>query len=151
MSNDLILAARRLAQANPKRPKQDFLRRAISTAYYAVFHTLARNCADQLIGAGRQSDPAWLQVYRSLEHGFAKNACQQSAKLGFPSDIVSFCNVFVTLQEERHRADYDPQAKYSRAQALLMISDAKQAAAALKRAPRGDRRALAVLVLLKRR
>lgn len=152
MSDDLILTARRLARANPKRPKQADLKRAVSTAYYALFHTLARQCADLFIGAGAaRSESAWSQVYRALDHGLARNACKQAAALGFPAEIVNFADFFVSMQEERHRADYDPDARYTRAETQLLIYNAEQAINALKRASRKDRRAFATLVLLKRR
>ncbi len=64
---------RSLTELDPRRPTQANLRRAVSTAYYAVFHSLAQTAADMLIGRKRTSD--WHQVYRALEHGNAKNAC----------------------------------------------------------------------------
>lgn len=39
--NDLLEQARHLANREPKRPKQASLRRAVSTAYYALFHLLS--------------------------------------------------------------------------------------------------------------
>lgn len=152
MGDDLIVTARRLARANPRKPRQADLRRSISTAYYAAFHTLAHQSADLFVGVGvARNSQAWTQVYRALEHGFAKNACKQAGNLGFPPDVVTFANLFVLMQEERHRADYDPGTRYSRAETLIIISNAVQAIAALKRADRQDRRAFAVHVLLKRR
>jgi hypothetical protein len=80
VSNDLIATARRLAKASPKRPRQSDLKRGVSTAYYALFHALARDCADLLVGTGdTRSEPAWAQVYRTLEHGVAKNSCKAAA------------------------------------------------------------------------
>ena len=148
----LLTTARKLARANPRKPSQADLKRAISTAYYAVFHVLAKQCADAFAGTGPgRSDKAWNQVDRALEHGFAKNACKQASNLGFPPGIVTFATAFVALQEERHRADYDPESRYSRAQALDFVQQAEQAIQALKGAPTPDRRALAVLVMLKQR
>lgn len=90
LADDLIATARRLARANAKKPRQAELRRAVSTAYYALFHALARNCADLFVGTGdARSKGAWSQVYRALEHGFAKNACVQAAALGFPANVVN--------------------------------------------------------------
>ena len=43
--------ARRLALAGPRRPRQADLRRAVSTAYYALFQAMAKDCADVLVGA----------------------------------------------------------------------------------------------------
>ncbi len=38
---DLLDPAEQLAQLDPRRPKQANLRRAVSSAYYALFHLLA--------------------------------------------------------------------------------------------------------------
>ena len=56
------------------RPRQADLRRAISTAYYALFHTLAGNCANLLVGgrASTRTRQAWRQLYRALDHGQVK-------------------------------------------------------------------------------
>ncbi len=97
----LMEAARALAE----RPTQERLRRAVSTAYYAMFHALAAMAADLLAGGARR--PAWHRVYRSLEHGRARKACQQVRTMGeFPADIREFARVFVILQEARQQADY---------------------------------------------
>jgi uncharacterized protein (UPF0332 family) len=152
LPDDLIDTARRLARANPGRPRQADLKRAVSTAYYALFHALARQCADLLIGVGQnRSDPAWTQVYRSLEHGIAKNACKAAANTGFPGGIVTFANTFISMQEKRHSADYNPDARYTQADVLLLIRNAEQAIASLKGEPRKDRRAFAVSVLMQKK
>ncbi|MGO7185847.1 hypothetical protein ACCT14_31390 [Rhizobium brockwellii] len=152
MSNDLIATTRRLAKASPKRPRQSDLKRGVSTAYYALFHALARDCADLLVGTGdTRSEPAWAQVYRTLEHGVAKNSCKAAASPGFPGNIVSFADTFVILQEERHRADYDPLARYVRAEVLVLIDNCEQAIRDLASAPRSDRKAFAVWVLLQKK
>jgi uncharacterized protein (UPF0332 family) len=39
--HDLLQVASRLAQSSLGKPKQAHLKRAISTAYYAMFHTLS--------------------------------------------------------------------------------------------------------------
>src|ERR1700679_2940589 len=39
-ADDLLEQAQHLAQREPKRPKQASLRRAVSAAYYALFHLL---------------------------------------------------------------------------------------------------------------
>ena len=56
----------------------------------------------------------------------------------------------VTLQEHRHGADYDPNARYTRAEVLTLIQEAEQAIKQLRQDPLRDRRAFAVWVLLKR-
>ena len=109
-SGDLIETARGLAELSPRRPSQTNLRRAVSTAYYAMFHCLASTAADLLIGRSRT--PAWHQVYRALEHGRARNACLQKRVMrSFPAEVRDFAEAFVTLQNNRHLADYALDAK----------------------------------------
>jgi hypothetical protein len=152
MSDELVGTARLLARPDRKKPRQADLRRSVSTAYYAVFHALARECADQFIGtSSTRSDRAWSHVYRALDHGFAKRACQQARGMGFPRDIVNFAELFILLQEERHRADYDPDIRYSRPETLAVISNIEKAISAFYKVPRRDRAAFAAQVLLKRR
>lgn len=152
LARDLLVTARRLAKASPQRPRQVDLRRSISTSYYAAFHALAKQCADRLVGTGQQrSAAAWQQTYRALEHGFAKDASFKARSLGFPPEIVDFGSAFAQLQEERHKADYDPLVRYSRADALLYASQAEHAIQNLNGAARRDQQAFAVLVLLRRR
>ena len=49
--------------------------RAVSTAYHAVFHALARNNADNVIGAPANPSMAsdWVDTYRGVRHGRAAN------------------------------------------------------------------------------
>lgn len=152
LGSDLFTTARLLATSTPRRPRQADLRRAISTAYYGLFHTLARECADQIVGRSRgYSKKAWQQTYRSLDHGFAKNACKHAETLGFPQSIVKFANAFVTLQAERHSADYDPYVRFRRNETLDYIRTAELAADELNATARSDLRAFVVLVLLRQR
>jgi hypothetical protein len=148
----LILTARKLAVASPRRPRQWELKRSVSTAYYAVFHAVAKDAADLFAGAGPvRAGKAWRHAYRGLEHGFARNACREVPKLGFPHGIAYCANEFVELQEARHNADYDPKAKLTRADALQWVARAEAAITGLRSAPRRDRRAFAIQVLLKKR
>jgi len=99
--DDLLSVADDLVSANIGKPRQSSLRRAVSTVYYAMFHCLARCCADTLIGSSGadRSKPAWRQVYRALDHGFAKNSCRNQEFIKkFPKDIEDFANSFVSMQ-----------------------------------------------------
>jgi hypothetical protein len=149
--HDLIEAAFDLARLNGGRPKQAHLLRAISTAYYAMFHALARCCADTMIGgpSAQRSKPAWAQVYRALDHGSAKNACMHDRMLGFPAEIQDFASFFRSMQEKRHRADYDPQERVFKAGVLLDIDQARLAIERLELSPLKDRRAFSALVLFR--
>ncbi len=133
---------------------QDDLNFAVSIAYYAVFHAACSNCADCLVGRDRisRSSPAWRQVYRAVEHGFARKQFQNSEIMGkFPVLIQYFAGVFAHLQNERHKAEYDPSVNFNRVQVLDFIETAEAAIEALKSAPLRDRRAFAVWMLMKHR
>ena len=148
----MIVTARKLANASPKKPRQAELRRAISTAYYALFHAMTKDAADMLVGVGKnRPDKAWSHVYRSLQHGDAKNACAGVRALGFPPNIVECADVFVDLQKKRHDAGYDPDHRVAQADALDAITVAEAAISLLKASPRKDRIAFAVQLLHKKR
>jgi hypothetical protein len=55
------------------------------------------------------------------------------------------------MQDARHKADYDPFVRYSRADVLLMITEVESALKGFKSTPKSDRTAFSGLVLLKKR
>ncbi len=151
---DLIKTAKKLMGGSSKRPRQSDLKRAISTAYYAVFHMICRECADLLVGGtpSKRSPEAWKQAYRVLEHGFAKSQCKNTTIMRrFPREIEDFAQTFVTLQEKRHSADYDPESRFTKSDARILITRAEQAIKSLRRVATKDRRAFAVWVVMKKR
>ena len=136
------------------RPRQADLARAVSTAYYAVFHALANCCADRLAGASPtfRSRRAWRQTYTSLEHRFARNRCENRGVIRrFPEDIQLFAESFATLQRRREVADYEPDAVHSRYRVENIVHDARQAVQRLEGADARDQRAFALYVLLRLR
>lgn len=150
---EYIKSARILAE-HGRRPTQISLRRATSTAYYALFHTVSRCCADALVGGNGsdRSKPAWRQVYRALEHGGCKSACQNKALIDrFPKPIEDFANAFVTMQIKRHNADYDPYGNYTKSEVITDIDNCEQAIKDFQGVPMKDRRAFSALVLFKHR
>ena len=97
------------------RPRQANLRRAASSAYYALFHCLATSNANMLVGANRsrRSEGAWTQTYRALQHGTARSRCENRKMLSlFPPVIQEFADVFIMMQIERNEADYDPNRRF---------------------------------------
>ncbi len=153
LADDLVETAQNLVSGSAAgRPRHANLRRAVSTAYYAVFHALAHHCAERLVGTSPdRSDAAWTQAYRALDHGPTKETFKQLSNLGFPADLQYFGRNFQDLQEERNRADYDPIARFSRGEAAILVQRAREAIAYLDNAPRRDQTALAVLVTMKER
>jgi hypothetical protein len=122
----------------------------LSTSYYALFHALARDAADLLVGTGAiRGSRAWTQAYRSLDHGFARNACREARAAGFPPSILRCAEMFQLLQEARHAADYDPNNRLTRTEALNWATAAEEAIRHLHSASRPDRRAFAVHILIR--
>ena len=147
---DLMATARSLAEIDPRRPSQASLRRAVSTAYYALFHCLAGTAADLFIGRNRSE--AWHQVYRALEHGRARTACEHKrAMAAFPLEIQDFADTFAALQKARHQADYALEGRYDKPDVLAAIDRAENAIVQLGQAGIQPRRGFAAHVLFKRR
>ena len=155
--HDLLRAAYQLAlEPSVGRPRQANLRRAISTAYYALFHAMANSCADMLAGSTRaiRSQRAWRQTYRALEHGHAKNQCMnQSVMNRFPPEIQGFGEAFADMQRLRHTSDYDPdpEESFTRAGVLQRIEVSEQAIHEFESTAVNDRRAFAIYVLFRLR
>ena len=159
--DDLIEIAESLASGRlghqVGKPRQAELRRSVSAAYYALFHTLAGNCADLLVG-GRSSTPikqAWRQTYRALDHGQVSRQCTERRSkrvlAKFPQAIRDFAEQFVRMQRERHLADYDPYEGFTRSTVLQLIEETKAAIADFRQVDRADRRAFAIFVLFQMR
>ncbi len=154
--SDLIDIAKLLASGRGRRgrPRQTDLCRAVSASYYAQFHALARCCADMLAGAtrARRSQPAWEQTYRALEHGRAKNQCENHAVMNlFPTAIRDFGDHFVDMQRYRHQADYAPVTDFERSWVAYVVAQTEQVIAQFNRSPAGDRRAFAIHILFRTR
>jgi len=153
----LILTARKLVRSQQSlvgtqrgAPRQSDLRRAVSTAYYAAFHALSKQCADKMIGASPTAKlQAWRQVYRAVDHGVVKSACEnRSAMLQFPQAVQDFAIRFVELQSERHKADYDPTAERLFRDAVISLIDETEAAIKdFSKAPVPEIRAFCAYVL----
>lgn len=143
-----LAVARRLATT--KRPTQSEIRRSISSSYYAVFHALARTCANSLVGKSPQRRPnkAWVEVYRGLNHGVCQKACEQASKVNFPESIKAFADAFQQLQELRHKADYDPATQFGKVDAETLYEVARLSITCLRSANIIDKRAFAAWVLI---
>ncbi len=125
------------------------LRKAVSIAYYAMFHALAQNNADRLVGDSEtdRETSAWHRTYRALEHRAAYRQLNESRLGDFNDALKDFGNTFRTLQERRHAADYDPRSQFSRNETLRLIGEAEAAIVNLFTATVDERRELAAHVL----
>ena len=144
---DLINTARVLVKQEQGNPEQANLKRSLSTAYYAMFHALCRNCADSFVGtkeAGR-CQRAWEHAYRALNHRPVKTRCNKPEfRSSFPEGIQEFARKFIELQEKRHEADYNPSCTLTNNDVLNDIDNAEIAIGKLEGATTKDKRAFAV-------
>jgi hypothetical protein len=150
----LIVAAKLLlGESNKGAPNQARLRRAVSTAYYALFHAMARQTTDAFVGANQRGQPRYEIVYRGFEHQLMKKGCETVDKhtLGAKAakalgtntasqSIRDVASAFVTLQERRHWADYAPIGKITRSEARDLVDLAEFAAEKLVAADSQERR-----------
>jgi hypothetical protein len=140
--------------------RQADLRRAIATAYYAVFHAVLIAAADQVAGRSRRSTPYYTLVYRSIDHRALNGVCMLVSRSplpgkyrdflprgGFGADIQSFSRLVTELQQERHSADYDPSRRFEVSATATLIHLAHVSIRDWAAAP-GDQREAFVMLLL---
>ena len=129
---------------------QTELRRAVSCAYYAMFHTLALSNANTLIGASTadQQRWAWQQTYRAADHRPTRNKLSSVSLDGrFPGAVRRFGVVFADIQRARHSADYDPHSEFSATDVSELIDRAETVIANFNQTPDDTRRDLAIHIL----
>ncbi|MGA7235819.1 MAG: hypothetical protein WBY44_09075 [Bryobacteraceae bacterium] len=135
LADDLLEQAAHLATREPKRPKQASLRRAVSTAYYSLFHLLISS------GISHWKDHRQRPIIaRSFSHTVMREASQKIANKQFPASdaavatsLKMIANAFIDLQQERHNADYSYVKKWSRTEVQSHIDSTAKAFAAGKR------------------
>jgi hypothetical protein len=121
-------------------PRQVDVRRAISSAYYGVFHATLTAAADQFVGVTKRSTSQYGLVYRSVDHKWLRILCEEVKKPtlpakfipyapadGFGRHIAAFAAAALELQEKRHNADYDPLIRIKTSDAQLAIQTARAA------------------------
>jgi len=124
LHHDLLEQARHLLAREPRKPKQASLRRAVSAAYYALFHLILDEGAKQFtVDADLR-----LLVRRAFVHGEMKKAAKTLSSGGvlpahvaniyggtIPIELRRIAAAFVILQDARHDADYNLGEVFNRA------------------------------------
>jgi uncharacterized protein (UPF0332 family) len=141
-ASDLLHQAKHLANYEPKRPRQASLKRAVSAAYYSLFHHLASEAA-LLMLPGKSATTIRPVFQRAFQHGHMKNAAKsfaggtvtnawRGAMRGTPvsQELRRVASAFVDLQEARHEADYDLSRRFSRSEVRDLIDIAERATTA---------------------
>jgi uncharacterized protein (UPF0332 family) len=133
-ADDLLEQARHLAKRERKRPRQASLRRAISTAYYALFHPLVSETVSNWKIASQRSD-----LSRIFEHRRMKAASDRAAGQSYAgedpvsvSHLRMVANAFGQLYQDRHTADYDNSTEGSRTEVLTLLNVVDEAFASWK-------------------
>ena len=122
--------------------------RAVSTAYYAVFHALARNNADNIIGAPTNPSTAldWTGAYRRMRHGYAAGQLQRYMFM-LDGNGREFSEDFINLKFARETADYNPNAVFNLALASHWLNRAIAALNNLDAMNPADKRTITNIVL----
>ena len=135
--NELLQQAIQLAHKEPKNPKQASLRRAVSTAYYALFHLLVSEAV-----ANWNRHNLRPSLGRAFDHAPMKGASNRVLNTDtFPfageepvvvTKLRIVAKAFVQLQDKRLTADYDNTTFWTRIEALTQVKSAEQAFAEWK-------------------
>lgn len=122
--------------------------RAVSTAYYAVFHALARNNADNIIGPPANPSMAldWIDAYRRMRHGYAARQLRQHIST-LDRNGREFSIRFINLKAARETADYNPNAVFNLASVSLWLNRAIAALNNLGAMSPTDKRTITNIVL----
>jgi hypothetical protein len=130
LSDEFLETSRYLLRRNNNRPTQGDLRRAISTAYYAIFHRLIEDATTSCASAPGTAD----LVARVYSHSDMKNACRSVLKSPIPKPFDAFfpsglplavratAKLFVVLQEVRHEADYNRGRTFTKSETRDLIA-----------------------------
>lgn len=159
LERDLLAQAELLVAKEPRRPKQASLRRAVSTAYYALFHLLTSSSVAFLVSGsapGREDLRRALRrsyahaTMKAVSNAFASGAppaIWQPASGAISRELRQVAEAFVELQEARHEADYDHGRAWTRQEARDLVHRGRAAFDSWNRA-KGSRDSCTFLVAL---
>lgn len=159
--HDLLQQARALALADPKRPRRANIRRAVSSAYYAVFHFLVDQSCRLQIGSLPRQAPYRQVLARAFSHSTMKIACvsyaggtlNRSIANGLTANTVvtpeirHIATAFVVSQQQRHLADYDLTEDFTRSNVLALIEQVEGAILDFELLPPSDEKSFFLVCL----
>ena len=134
--------------APPIGPSREAIHRAISTAYYAVFHAISAVNADVQHGVptNQTTAQAWTDTYRQMRHGFATRSLSQNLFI-LTQDARQLANGFINLKTARETADYDPNRVMTVGDANFWIGEARAALIAMQAMTAADRQTFSNITL----
>lgn len=131
-ADHLLEQAKHLANREPKKPRQASLRRAVSTAYYSLFHLLVseatrnwkvveqRPLLARFFEHGRMKAASDKQ--RSECNRFINSNPPQGPELDCARHLHRVADTFFQAQQLRHTADYDNATQWTRTEVLTQIA-----------------------------
>jgi len=166
---DLLDQAEHLAKREPKKPRQASLRRAISAAYYALFHLLIEDAAAFCVGKGKDRQTLRFVLQRAFGHqemkavakAFAAHKVSEKVAPALPhdaqgnalvsADLQRVAEAFVHLQQARHEADYNLLRSFGREEAKDVVQQARDAFVAWSRVKASQEARVFMVALLAQR
>jgi uncharacterized protein (UPF0332 family) len=140
-------------------PRQTDLRRAVSSAYYGVFHFTVAAAVDMFVGVTNRHSEQYKATYRTVTHTWLRALCDHVRGLLKPKSlphlpgidffgpIVGFAANVSELQEARHSSDYDPSFDIKPHEAKVWISMARDAVTLFRSATDQQQAAFMALLL----
>ena len=134
--------------APPNSASREAIHRAISTAYYAVFHAICAINADARHGVPTNptAAQAWTHTYRQMRHGSATKRLSQYL-FSLTQDARLLANGFINLKTARETADYDPNRVMTVGDANSWIGQARAALIAMQAMTVADRQTFSNITL----
>jgi len=141
LQEDLLQQADMLAHHETWRPRQSSLRRAVSAAYYALYHTLITDAATMLIEGGEMEGLRKL-LERTFTHEAIRDACRAFARGALPTEVADgraipgsaldddvryVADVLVDLHQARYEADEDTRTELTRSTVTAQIGEVREA------------------------
>ena len=128
--DDLLSLARHLVDRNPGAAIEADLRRAVSTAYYSLFHLLVHEATARIVALPDLRP----RVIRAFEHRDMKRVCQEYINTTvdpvgqpIPPGVKLIAQAFVELQQARQEADYNTAVSYTHTEADTQVQLAEVA------------------------
>ncbi|MBI2300812.1 MAG: hypothetical protein HYU66_18035 [Armatimonadetes bacterium] len=165
----LLEVADDLVQLDARRRARASLRRAVSTAYYALFHLLVRAAVQRMFRNQADRDSFGPAAARGFAHDAVGNLADDARRhpqqrrqttndiLGtrVPSaDLRAVCEAFVATHAAREAADYDLAAAHRKSDVqgvLLQVRGAFEAWTRVSKTDEGRRFAVAMVLLARQR
>ena len=133
---ELLDQAKHLLERHEGSSQQADLRRAVSTAYYAIFHFMIAESCRRFLGDDPQNEQLRQVLTRAFVHEemattsktFMSGTLPEGMRGQFPiipPGLKVFSYAFVQLQDRRYSADYDLSFQFKRKDVEVLIKTAE--------------------------